>query len=182
MFRQHDQLLRLPGRLVPRTFNFHKLSGQITRVFYTIMSISPVIDERYRLQTKDLGRARVQVTIQNVSWQGVERLQPLLHLREFPQKRLLLDQWQVQSLIEIVGSALAHDWIGHTIMIAVEHGVDEPVIVLRALKTDSAPPLQWRPPIHLSSQWRTLLLALVLALLFALVFLLDNSDAFWQLF
>lgn len=146
------------------------------------MSISPVIDEHYRLQVKDLGRARVQVTIQNVSWQGVERLQPLLHLREFPRKRLLLNQWQVQSLIEIVGSALAHDWIGHTVTIGVEHGDHEPIIVIRAL-TDTTPPQRaWQPGFAVPAQWRTFLLVLVLVVLFALVFLLDNSDAFWQLF
>ncbi len=153
------------------------------------MSISPVIDEHYRLGPKDVGRGQVQVTIQNVSWQGVERLQPLLHLREFPRKRLLLDQWQVQSLIEIVGSSLDQDWIGHMVILAVEHGVNEPTIVFRPIANQRAsaspsslPALPWRPRVQLSAQGRTLLLALILALLFALVFLLDNSDALWQLF
>ncbi len=149
------------------------------------MSISPVIDAHYRLQPKDVGRGQVQVTIQNVSWQGVERLQPLLHLREFPQKRLLLNPWQVQNLIEIVGSALDRDWIGHTIILSVEHGIDEPVIVFHAVARTSIPgvlSIPWQPRLHIPAQWRTLLLVLVLALLFALVFLLDNSDTFWQLF
>lgn len=149
------------------------------------MSISPVVDEHYRLQPRDVGRGQVQVTIQNVSWQGVERLQPLLHLREFPRKRLLLNQWQVQSLIEIVGSSLDQDWIGHRIVLSVEHGVHEPTIVFYPATTPggaSRSALPWQPRLQFSAQVRTLLLLFVLGLVFALVFLLDNSDAFWQLF
>jgi hypothetical protein len=144
------------------------------------MSISPIVDERYRLRPSDLGRASVQVTVQNVSWQGVEQLHPLLHLREFPQKRLLLNQPQVQSITEIVGSTLAHDWIGHRLVLAVQYQVGEPVIQLYSAAPTNLEPPSWRPTRHLSERGRTLLLLLLLVLLFVLVFLLDNANTLGQ--
>lgn len=139
------------------------------------MSISPIIDERYRLHPTDIGRSGVQVTVQNVSWQGVEQLQPLLHLREFPQKRLQLTQPQVRSLTEIVGSTLAQDWIGHRLMLVVQYEAGEPVITLHAGAFTAPQPDTWLPPLHLSEQGRTLLLLLLLGGIFVLVFLLDNA-------
>lgn len=144
------------------------------------MSISPIVDEHYRLHPSDLGRGSVQVTVQNVSWQGVERLQPLLHLREFPLKRLLLNQQQVQSLTEIVGSTLAHDWIGQRLVLVVEYQIGEPVITLHSAAPAQAEPTQWHPPALLNERTRTLLLLLLLALLFLIVFLLDNANTFGQ--
>lgn len=144
------------------------------------MSISPIVDERYRLHPRDLGRGSVQVTVQNVSWQGVEQLQPLLHLREFPLKRLLLNQQQVQSLTEIVGSTLARDWIGHRLVLLVEYQVGEPVITLHSAAPTQGEPTEWRPSRFTNERTRTLLLFLLLALLFLLVFLLDNANPFGQ--
>lgn len=138
------------------------------------MSISPIIDERYRLQPKDVGRSGMYVTVQNVSWQGVEQLRPLLHLREFPQKRLLLDQRQVQSLIEIAGSTLAQDWIGQRLVLVAEYDDGELVIMLRLATSATRSPVGWRPPLHLQETGRTLLLLLLLALILLLVFLLDQ--------
>ena len=143
------------------------------------MSISPIVDERYRLHPSDLGRKSVQVTVQNVSWQGVEQLQPLLHLREFPMKRLLLNQQQVQSLTEIVGSTLARDWIGHRLVLVVEYQVGEPVITLHSSAPAQVQPPPWQLPL-INERVRTLLLLLLLALLFLMVFLLDNSNTIGQ--
>jgi hypothetical protein len=146
------------------------------------MSISPVIDEHYRLRPADVGRSGVHVTVQNVSWQGVEQLQPLLHLREFPQRRLLLNQQQVQSMIEIVGSALAQDWIGHRLLLIAEYDDGELVITIRLAASASAAITPWRSPLHLHETGRTMLLLLLLALLFAFVFFLDQSNVLWQRF
>lgn len=147
------------------------------------MSISPIIDERYRLRPTDLGRGSVQVTIQNVSWQGVEQLCPLLHLREFPQKRLLLNGRQMQSLIEIVGSTQDHDWIGYTIFLQVEQKDDELTIVLHPFTAaHEQNPRRLRPRRQLREAGRTLLLVALLILIFGLVFLLDRMDSLWSLF
>lgn len=144
------------------------------------MSISPIVDEHYRLHPGDLGRRSVQVTVQNVSWQGVEKLQPLLHLREFPFKRLLLNQQQVQSLTEIVGSTLARDWIGHRLILVVEYQVGEPVITIQSTAPTQVQPSPWQLPLITNERVRTLLLLLLLALLFLIVFLLDNSNTIGQ--
>ncbi|MCE7981309.1 MAG: hypothetical protein DYG89_08975 [Caldilinea sp. CFX5] len=114
------------------------------------------------------------VTVQNVSWQGVEQLHPLLHLREFPQKRLVLTQQQTQSLIEITGSTLAQDWIGQRLVLVAAYEDGEPVIMIRLAPPTMQAPVGWRPPIHLEETGRTLLLLLLLALIFLLVFLLDR--------
>lgn len=139
-----------------------------------IMSISPIIDERYRLRPEDVGRGGVHVTVQNVSWQGVERLHSLLHLREFSQKRLLLDQQQVQSLTEITGSTLAQDWIGQRLVLVAEYDDGELVIRIRLATPAPIATVGWRPPLHLQETGRTLLLLLLLALIFLMVFLLDR--------
>ncbi len=138
------------------------------------MSISPIIDERYRLRPEDVGRGGIYVTVQNVSWQGVEKLHPLLHLREFPQKRLLLTQQQTHSLIEIVGSTLAQDWIGQRLVLVAAYDDGEPVIMIRLAMPAKKAAAGWRPPLHLEETGRTLLLLLLLALIFLLVFLLDR--------
>ncbi|MBX3012147.1 MAG: hypothetical protein KF832_11605 [Caldilineaceae bacterium] len=146
------------------------------------MSISPIIDEHYRLHPADLGRRSVQVTIQNVSWQGVEQLRPLLHLREFPQKRLPLNSAQVQRLVEIVGSSLAQDWIGHTILLLAEREEGDLVITLQPFMATpgATAPTRLRPQRGNTNQ--TALLVLLLALLFGLVFLLDRVESLWTLF
>lgn len=138
------------------------------------MSISPIIDERYRLRPEDVGRSGVHVTVQNVSWQGVEQLHPLLHLREFPQKRLLLTQQQMQSLIDIVGSTLVQDWIGQRLVLVAEYEDGVPVIRIRLATPTNRVRVGWRPPLHLQETGRTVLLLLLLALIFLLVFLLDR--------
>ena len=146
------------------------------------MSISSVIDERYRLHPRDLGRSSLQVTIQNVSWQGVEQLNPLLHLREFAQKRLLLNQRQMQRLIEIIGSSLDHDWIGHTIQLRAEYDDGELIIALYPMAATHEHFTPQHPLFQLHETTRTLLLLALLGLLFGLVFLLENSTTFWQIF
>ena len=138
------------------------------------MSISPIIDERYRLRPEDVGRSGIYVTVQNVSWQGVEQLHPLLHLREFPQKRLLLTQQQVESLIEITSSSLADEWIGQRLVLVATYDDGEPVIMIRLAPLAKGAPIGWRLPLHLEETGRTHLLLLLLALIFLLVFLLDR--------
>jgi len=146
------------------------------------MSISSVIDERYRLHPRDLGRSSIQVTIQNVSWQGVEQLNPLLHLREFPQKRLLLNQRQMQRLIAIIDSSLDRDWIGHTIQLRAEYDDGKLIIALYPMATTHEYFAPKRPHSRIHESRSTLLLLGILALLFVLVFLLENSTTFWQSF
>lgn len=146
------------------------------------MSISPVIDKRYRLQPSDLSHSNVQVTIQNSSWQGIEQLHLLLHLREFPQKRLLLQAQQMQRLIDIAGSNQERDWVGQTLFLLVESVDGEPQITLHPFPAPLGPLRPMLPRPRWQEQGRTFLLFLLLALIFMLVFLLENSDTFWPSF
>ncbi|MCB0104956.1 MAG: hypothetical protein KDE53_03590 [Caldilineaceae bacterium] len=143
------------------------------------MSLSPTIDSRYRLTPRDLGRRDHLVTIQNVSWQGVETLTLLLHLREFPTKRLVLDAIQQQELIHIVGTYHTTEWIGRQILIAAQSDSDQLRIHLFAV---TAPPQ--KPQLHIPTEipipeniGATVILLLILLLLFLLVALLEQSDS-----
>ena len=135
------------------------------------MSISPVIDTRYRLGPRDIGRQDRMVTIQNVSWQGLEILTPLLHLREFPTKRLMLEKVQQQELIRITGSPRAEDWIGHTLLLAVRSDQDQLRIHLYPMQIvptqiHSRARVERSSPVQVPQSLRaTLLLLLILLLL-----------------
>ena len=139
------------------------------------MSISPIIDQRYRLYPVDLGRDDWCVTIQNVSWQGLEQVAPLLHLREFPTKRLLLDPIQQQELQEITNSLQWADWIGQTLIIAAQSDHDRLRIHFYPLGIYHNPKRMSTPTIHIpESRSTTLLLLLLLILIFVIVALLDQ--------
>lgn len=140
------------------------------------MSLSPAIDTRYRLTPRDLGRRDYVVTITNVSWQGVETLTPLLHLKEFPQKRFLLDAVQQQELITILGTYRTDAWIGQQITIAAQSDSDQ--LRIHIFDQPTAPSAHKprlatavRIPDNLGI---TVLLVFVLILLFLLVALLDQ--------
>ncbi len=155
------------------------------------MSISPVIDSRYRLHPHDLGRRERVVTIQNVSQQGVEVVAPLLHLREFPGKLLLLEPIQCQELAQITGTTHQPAWIGHQVLVAAQSDVDRLRIHLfdPTVLSDQIQP----PPRHPARRFRThsprqfaetlrgsLLLLLLLGLLFIAAAALNDSSPFWQ--
>lgn len=146
------------------------------------MSISPTIDNHYRLTPQDLGRRDHVVTISNVSWQGVETLSPLLHLHEFPTKRLALDAIQQQEIIQIFGSYSREDWIGQRVMIAAQSDHDQLRVHLFAAtnrEDDKRPLIPTRVSVP-DSMGATVILLLILFVLFLLVALLDRSENFWQ--
>jgi len=145
-------------------------------------SISPIIDRRYRLTPQDLGRHDHVVTIRNVSWQGVETLSPLLHLHEFPTKRLALDAIQQQELIQILGTYHTEDWIGEQVIIAAQSDHDQLRVHLFPPTSAARNRKALLPTeIHLPDSMKaTVILLLILFVLFLLVALLDQSDGFWQ--
>ena len=147
------------------------------------MSISPVIDDGYRLKPADVGRATMRVTINNVSLQGVEELSPVLHLVEFPTKRLVIDGAQGQVLMQLTGSPLLTDWIGQQIDLKTSTDEGESTILIQAPQAESWPWKQTSPPKHESdpgNRWTSLLLLVVLIVIFGAAYALDNGDAVWQ--
>lgn len=147
------------------------------------MSLSPLVDELYTLRPVDVGHAPLRVTINNVSLQGVEEISPVLHLNEFPTKRLVIDSTQSQTLIQMTGSPLFASWIGQKIELTTVTQAGLTNIVLSAPqpenwlwhRTNSAAPDGTRRQYGAS-----ILLFVVLILIFSAAYLLDNGDAIWQ--
>ncbi len=75
------------------------------------MSSSLVVDQKYRLQAQDLGGKQVTATVSNVTLQGLERVQPVLHFRRL-HKRMVLDDAQSDTMARITGQAVLEAWIG----------------------------------------------------------------------
>ncbi|CAN5507110.1 hypothetical protein BH10CHL1_BH10CHL1_11230 [soil metagenome] len=147
------------------------------------MSLSPLVDELYTLKPSDVGRPPLRVTIKNVSLQGVEEICPVLHLKEFPTKRLVIDSTQSQTLIQMTGSPLFGSWIGQKIDLRTMTEAGLTTIVLSAPQ-----PENWLWPRTSTSAldqtrrqyWTSILLFVVLLLIFSAAYLLDNGDAIWQ--
>ncbi len=95
------------------------------------MSISEIVDEKYRLHATDLhGRAQY-VTISNVSYQGIEDLNPVLHFTGTT-KRSVLNQAQCQNLIQLTGSLIFTDWIGREVLLEPRATEGEAEILIRS--------------------------------------------------
>ena len=96
------------------------------------MSISPIVDDNYRLQSGDLeGKAR-QVVIANVTYQGVEEMTPVLHFVG-QSKRLVMTAEQVSQLIDITGTTLLPQWIGASIVLHPGKGTPTSPIAIKAI-------------------------------------------------
>lgn len=97
------------------------------------MSLSDIVDERYRLHAADLDGLPIAAVISNVTYQGVEELSPVLHLEGF-QKRLVLSKAQSQDLMRITGSAIFSDWIGQRIELRPIKAGRESFIAIRPFR------------------------------------------------
>jgi hypothetical protein len=138
------------------------------------MSTSAAVDERYRLQASDLAGKSVTATVSNVTLQGLERIQPVLHFHHLP-KRMVLSDAQSDAMARITDQAVLEAWIGARV--SLRPSVDEsgePTIAIEAVPAGAAdahrlpaprrqaPTLGWRQP-------------LLLVLLLAAVYLIENG-------
>jgi hypothetical protein len=144
------------------------------------MTRSRVIDQRYRLQAKDIGSTPVVVTICNVSFQGLEQLTPLLHFTGYPGKVLAPDQQQCRDLVRLTRSALCSEWIGHTILLRTtqQNGATTLVIDAAATTTINAPVLA-SPVSRWGALGSTLLLLVILGVALGAAYLLEHLDHLW---
>jgi hypothetical protein len=142
------------------------------------MSTSSVVDERYRLQAVDLAGKRVTATVSNVSLQGLERIQPVLHFHHIP-KRMVLDDAQSDAMARITDQAIIEAWIGaHVALRPTTDEAGRPTIAIEAADANAvdaralpaprrqAPTLSWRQPV---------LLLLLLALAWGTIYLVENG-------
>jgi hypothetical protein len=80
------------------------------------MSISSSVDERYRLYATDLNGRPRHVVIANVTYQGLEEVNPVLHFVG-QSKRLVLTPAQCHQMVLLTGTALFIEWIGRPIIL-----------------------------------------------------------------
>ena len=92
------------------------------------MPYSRAVEERYRLQPADLNGS-LEVTVTNVTLQGLERLQPVLHF-EGLSKWLTLDDIQSDEMARATGSAVFQDWMGRRLVLTPLEEEDGPRIAI----------------------------------------------------
>lgn len=146
---------------------------------------------RYRLSPADLARTRhpLQTEITSATVVGLEEVAVLLYLRGFT-KPLAISDAQCQLLTHWTGTSDIHQWVGYVMELQVELIEGRPTIGIRFSGKDEkkqrSRALSWRKTsLAIPSQERTsnmgvITMFLVLLLALVLVFLLDNSEAFWQ--
>ena len=122
----------------------------------------------------------MQATITNVTLQGLESLQPVLHFDDIA-KPLVLGPEQCDELAYITGSAVLAEWIGTRLLLVANHERSPAVIELQAA---DEPQVSRRPSVPrarnpaLSSRIRqTLVVLLVLFLIFPARLPLGQFDA-----
>jgi hypothetical protein len=151
------------------------------------VSLSAVVDERYRLTPADLnGRAR-QVMIKAVTFEGVEQFTPLLHF-EGVARPLALDPEQRIDMAAVAHSTLTADWVGVALVLYPLRGDEGETIALLPLDAAgrrSAPEPGWTPrrdaepgrPGGSRSLRPLLILLALLALAFAAAYLVENMPS-----
>jgi hypothetical protein len=135
----------------------------------------------YRLQPGDLAGRSITVTVSNVTLQGLEELQPVLHFATID-KRMALDDVQCDAMARLTGQAILEAWIGTRIMLTPVEADEGATIRINQpfssrAGSDSlpeprtAPAFSWRQP---------LLLLLFLALAFGAVYLIEHGSRLWS--
>jgi len=134
------------------------------------------IQTLYRLQPEDLAGQRVEVTITNVSIEGLESLTPVLHFDQL-KKPMVLDPGNANDLARITQSAVMEEWIGQSVSIApIETEQGARLALFSPTQRTLDQPLS--RPAHIDSrvrQWRTVLYALLIGLIFLFVFFFERS-------
>jgi len=76
----------------------------------------PIIETQYRLHPADLDGKPRQAQIANVTFQGIEAMQPVLHFTGHA-KRLTLTPAQSRQMVTITGTTIVTQWIGARIVL-----------------------------------------------------------------
>jgi hypothetical protein len=93
------------------------------------MSLSMLVDDGYRLDPADLRGKPNLVTITNVSFQGLEEMNYVLHFEGIP-KRLALNHAQWQQLAATTGSTDRLNWIGSQVLVAPQNAAGVTTIAI----------------------------------------------------
>ena len=135
------------------------------------MSRAPVVDVRYRLQPADLAGSIQRVVIQQVSFQGLEEMTPVLHFADRFDKPLALTASQRRELIESLHSFLCEEWVGQAIELRPGRHLTDAEIQIGAPTSSSyrhtpARPLRTRSFSIGPSLWALLLLVAAVAMVY----------------
>ena len=135
-----------------------------------------IIQTRYRLQPQDLAGRRMDVTITNVTIEGLESLTPVLHFDGI-EKPMALHPGDANDMARITHSAVLHEWIGQTVSIAsIDTGNGPRLAIFSPEQQMLDQPLSRSPQVESRlRQWRTVLYALLLLLIVLFVFLYENA-------
>ena len=114
------------------------------------MSLSPVIDQRYRLAPADLAGRPRQVMVRQVGMEGLDELTPLLFF-EGVARPLALDHDQRMAMSRIAHSHRTTDWVGAALVLRPTRSQGRDTILLFDLEERVAatnPPLRerWSAP------------------------------------
>jgi hypothetical protein len=141
------------------------------------MSLSPPLDERYRLTYADLAGQPRRLRIANVTTQGLEDLVPVLHF-DGTTKRLVLTPVQSQQLIALTGSTIFSDWIGQMVILQPRRAGSERQIALQPpdgpVRGHAMPP----PRTDDERGWRLALVVVGLVALASLAYIAFNLALF----
>lgn len=100
------------------------------------MSLSEVVDTQYRIHVADLRGQEWEWRVVNVSYQGVEKMAPVLHLDGLL-KRFVLDAEQSRQMMSLTSSPMPEEWIGAKIRVAPAKLGDNGTIVITAVELSS---------------------------------------------
>lgn len=144
------------------------------------MSLSPVVDQRYRLAPADLAGRPRQVMVRQVGMEGLDELTPLLFF-EGVARPLALDHDQRMAMSRIARSHRVSEWVGAALILRPTRSQGRDTILLYDLEERVAaanPPLRerWVAPQAGAQRLlgRSAILLLVLALAFAAVWLVER--------
>ncbi len=144
------------------------------------MSLSPIVDQRYRLAPADLAGRPRQVMVRQVGMQGLDELTPLLYF-EGVARPLALDYDQRVAMSRIARSYRIADWVGAALVLRPTRTQGRDTILLYDLEERllaSNPPLRerWeagRAPLQ-RLLGRGLVVLLIVALAFGAVWLVER--------
>ena len=135
------------------------------------MSISPTVDENYRLRAADLEGLARQVEIANITYQGVEEMAPVMHFVG-QSKRMVMSPEQVNEMLEITGTVLAPKWVGTRILLQPHESGGEFYIRIEPLTAKQ----RGRPmPTYVSEDRRGWILALSVVIIILVASLIIAS-------
>jgi hypothetical protein len=120
--------------------------------------------------------------ISNVSYQGLEELNPVLHF-EGLFRRMVLSRDHVLSLVQITGSVIFSDWIGSSVVLTPGGGIGEETIQIQPVPERKNGWFRANLPTHDFDHngWLLSILVVLGLAVVSLAYVWHNSDELWNI-